>query len=89
MHEACFHKTWIHKTCIHKACIHKTCTFCACGLRRFAMCVRRRAVAGNGAGVDTLYVLSCGDMTKEHAQLWIDRDKAQSDTLKKAPEFYE
>lgn len=28
-------------------------------------------------------------MAKEHAQLWINHDKAQSDTQKKAPEFYE
>ena len=28
-------------------------------------------------------------MAKEHAQLWINHDKAQRDTLKLAPEFYE
>jgi len=28
-------------------------------------------------------------MAKEQAQLWINHDKAQSDTQKKAPEFYE
>jgi N-acyl homoserine lactone hydrolase len=28
-------------------------------------------------------------MAKEHAQLWINHDKAQSDTQKKAPEFYD
>jgi hypothetical protein len=28
-------------------------------------------------------------MTKEHAQLWINHDKAQRDTLKLAPDFYE
>jgi N-acyl homoserine lactone hydrolase len=28
-------------------------------------------------------------LRKEHAQLWINHDKAQSDTQKKAPEFYE
>jgi N-acyl homoserine lactone hydrolase len=28
-------------------------------------------------------------LAKDHAQLWINHDKAQTDTLKKAPEFYE
>lgn len=28
-------------------------------------------------------------LAKEHAQLWINHDKAQTDTLKKAPDFYE
>ena len=28
-------------------------------------------------------------LAKGHAQLWINHDKAQTDTLKKAPEFYE
>ena len=28
-------------------------------------------------------------MAKEHAQFWINHDKAQRDTLKMAPEFYE
>jgi N-acyl homoserine lactone hydrolase len=28
-------------------------------------------------------------LQKEHAQLWINHDKAQSDTQKKSPEFYE
>jgi hypothetical protein len=28
-------------------------------------------------------------MDKEHAQLWINHDKAQRDTLKLSPEFYE
>jgi N-acyl homoserine lactone hydrolase len=28
-------------------------------------------------------------LQKEHAQLWINHDKAQSDTRKKSPEFYE
>ena len=30
-----------------------------------------------------------GVLTKEHAQLWINHDKAQRDTLKMAPEYYE
>ena len=28
-------------------------------------------------------------LAREHAQLWINHDKAQRDTLKMAPEFYE
>jgi len=28
-------------------------------------------------------------LAREHAQLWINHDKAQSDTLKMAPKFYE
>jgi N-acyl homoserine lactone hydrolase len=28
-------------------------------------------------------------MAKENAQLWINHDKAQRDTLKMSPEFYE
>lgn len=28
-------------------------------------------------------------LVKEHAQLWINHDKAQTDTLKHAPDFYE
>jgi N-acyl homoserine lactone hydrolase len=28
-------------------------------------------------------------MAKEHAQLWINHDKAQRDTLEMAPKFYE
>ena len=28
-------------------------------------------------------------MEKEHAQLWINHDKAQRDTLEMAPKFYE
>jgi N-acyl homoserine lactone hydrolase len=28
-------------------------------------------------------------MDKEHAQFWINHDKAQRDTLKLAPDFYE
>ena len=28
-------------------------------------------------------------LAKEKAQLWINHDKAQTDTLKHAPEFYE
>jgi glyoxylase-like metal-dependent hydrolase (beta-lactamase superfamily II) len=30
-----------------------------------------------------------GILTKEHAQLWINHDKAQSDAQKKSPDFYE
>jgi N-acyl homoserine lactone hydrolase len=30
-----------------------------------------------------------GVLRKEHAQLWINHDKSQSDVQKKAPEFYE
>jgi N-acyl homoserine lactone hydrolase len=30
-----------------------------------------------------------GVLRKEHAQLWINHDKSQSDAQKKAPEFYE
>ena len=28
-------------------------------------------------------------LSKENAQLWINHDKAQRDTLKMAPEFYD
>jgi N-acyl homoserine lactone hydrolase len=28
-------------------------------------------------------------LTKEHAVLWINHDKAQRDTLKMSPEYYE
>jgi hypothetical protein len=28
-------------------------------------------------------------MAKEHAQLWINHDQAQSDAQKKLPEYYE
>jgi glyoxylase-like metal-dependent hydrolase (beta-lactamase superfamily II) len=30
-----------------------------------------------------------GILAKEHAQLWINHDKPQSDAQKKSPEFYE
>jgi hypothetical protein len=28
-------------------------------------------------------------LTKEHAQLWINHDKAQRDSLRMSPEFYD
>jgi hypothetical protein len=28
-------------------------------------------------------------LVKEHAQLWINHDKVQSDSQKKSPEFYD
>src|SRR5262249_23317 len=51
----------------------------------------RRVPANNASKEETLASMQriAGILEKEHAQLWINHDKAQRDTLKMAPEFYE
>ena len=43
------------------------------------------------SGIDRLYIMTrvAGIMAKEKAQLWINHDKAQRDTLKMAPDYYD
>ena len=51
----------------------------------------RRVPANNTSKEETVASMQrmAGLLEKEHAQLWINHDKAQRDTLKMAPEFYE
>jgi len=51
----------------------------------------RRVPAGNTSKEQTLASMDriAGVLQKEHAQLWINHDKVQSDAQKKSPEFYE
>ena len=51
----------------------------------------RRVPAGNTSKEQTLASMTrlADVMAKEKAQLWINHDKAQSDTLKHAPAFYD
>ena len=51
----------------------------------------RRVPANNTSKEDTVASMQriAGILEKEHAQLWINHDKAQRDTLKLAPAFYE
>jgi N-acyl homoserine lactone hydrolase len=51
----------------------------------------RRVPAANVSKEQTVASMDkiAGILEKEHAQLWINHDKAQRDTLKMAPEFYE
>jgi N-acyl homoserine lactone hydrolase len=51
----------------------------------------RRVPAANFSKEQTVASMDkiAGVLTKEHAQLWINHDKAQRDTLKMAPQFYE
>jgi N-acyl homoserine lactone hydrolase len=45
-----------------------------------------RDVFGDGS---VMIISTPGHMAKEHAQLWINHDKPQSDAQKKAPDYYE
>jgi glyoxylase-like metal-dependent hydrolase (beta-lactamase superfamily II) len=51
---------------------------------------KRRVPAGNTSKEQTLASMQrlADVMKKEHAQLWINHDKAQSDKLKHAPASY-
>ena len=51
----------------------------------------RRVPGFNASKDDTLASMQkiADILAKEHAQLWINHDKPQSDSLKKAPEFYD
>jgi len=51
----------------------------------------RRVPAGNVSAEQTVASMQriADILAKEHAQLWINHDKVQSDAQKKSPEFYD
>src|SRR5262249_47746269 len=58
--------------------------------RSSSWCVRTvRICEGGGQQVKQTKGFAADTLSKENAQLWINHDKAQRDTLKMAPEFYD
>ena len=68
-----------------------TCSTVGCGSSKARRCppaASSRAATGKEQTLASMEKID-GILKKERAQLWINHDKAQRDSLKMAPEYYE